>query len=164
MFTKGAKIFFSILLMFLFISQSSELIRAHESITIKNETINPGSFYYSFKRAWEKVSEKLQFGEQSKINFYESLLKTRLAELNFVVEKKLLSEVQTASERFSYQAGILSSEIVKTNKDKEKTIKEFKQMQIFLDKLRDKYPANSSFWMLVQHDINTLTILSDKLK
>ena len=139
---------------------------AQESISINNEAINPGSFYYSFKRLLEKGMEKFQFTRQSKVNFLESLLNKRLAELNFVVENKLLSEVQTSSERFAYQVGILTQELVKQNKlqEKEKFLKEFEQMQKFLEKLRDVYPANTSFWMLVQHDINTLGILSEKLK
>lgn len=160
----GARIIFSFLLIFLVISQPPVKVLAEESIAVKIEIINPGSFYYPLKRLWEKGMDKLQFGERSKIAFYESLLHTRLSELNFVVENKLLSEVQTSSERFAYQAGILTDELAKANMDKEKTTKQFRQMQIFLDKLRDNYPANTSFWMLIQHDINTLQILSDKLK
>lgn len=144
------------------------LIHAQDSqqLDLPKTTINPGSFYYSFKRLWEKGMEKLQFSSQSKINFFKSQLKTKLAELNFVVENKLLSEVQRSSERFAYQAGILTEELVKQNKaeDKEKIIREFEQYSKFLEKLRDKYSANSSFWMLVQHDINTLKILSERLK
>ena len=33
---------------------------AQESISINNEAINPGSFYYSFKRLLEKGMEKFQ--------------------------------------------------------------------------------------------------------
>lgn len=163
MVTKGAKIIFSIFLILL-VSQPLITVAAQESRLIKNEAINPGSFYYAFKRLWEKGTERLQFSRQSKITFYQSQLKTRLAELNYVVERKLLSEVQTSSERFAYYAGILTGELVKENKDKEKMVKEFEQFSKFLEKLRDKYPANTSFWMLVQHDINTLNLLSDTLK
>lgn len=164
MSTLGAKVIFSILLILLVMSQSLVMVWADENIAVKNEIINPGSFYYPFKRVWEKGSEKLQFDEQSKIVFYESLLNTRLAELNFVVENKLLSQVQTSSERFAYYAGILTEELIKNNKDKTKVIKKFEQFSKILEKLRDNYPANTSFWMLVQHDINTLNLLSDKLK
>jgi len=95
-----------------------------------------------------------------------SLLKTRLSELDYVVNNKVLSEVQTSSERFAYQAGILTQELIKQNNSDEKTklVKEFEKYGNFLANLRDKYPANSSFWMLVQHDINTLSILSEHLK
>ena len=160
----GKKIIFSILLILLVVWQPLITVVAEENLTFKNEFINPGSFYYTFKRLLEKGQERLQFSRQSKITFYQSQLKTRLAELNYVVEHKLLSEVQTSSERFAYYAGILTGELVKDNKDKAKVIKEFEQFSKFLEKLRDKYPANTSFWMLVQHDINTLKILSDTLK
>lgn len=161
----GKKIIFSIFVILLSICPLV-INAAEETITFKNEVINPGSFYYSFKRLWEKGVEKLQFSQQAKVNFYVSLLKTKFAELNYVVEKKMLSEVQGSSERFAYQTGILTEELVKQNKseDKEKFIKEFEKYGKFLDKLRDKYPANSSFWMLIQHDINTLKILSEKLR
>lgn len=162
----GKKIIFSITVGLLMICQPLAVIAAEESITFKNEAINPGSLYYPLKRLWEKGLGRLQFSKQSKITFSESQLKTRLAELNFVVEHKFLSEVQTSSERFAYQAGILTEELVKQNKtkDKENLIKEFEQYAKFLDNLRDKYAANTSFWMLIQHDINSLKILSDRLK
>lgn len=148
----------------LFVFVLSGSVYANEQLNLPDTKVNPGSFYYPVKRLWEKGQEKLQFSRQAKINFYESLLRTRLAELNYVVEKKLLSEVQSSSERFAYYAGILTGELVKENEDKEKAVKEFEQYGKFLEKLRDKYEANSSFWMLVQHDINTLRILSDQLK
>lgn len=137
-----------------------------QELNLPNTKINPGSFYYSGKRILEKGWGKLQFNQGQKIAFYKSLLRTRLAELNYVVEKKLLSEVQTSSERFAYQAGILTGELIRQNKvaDKENLIKEFEQFTPFLDQLRDVYPANSSFWMLIQHDINSLKILSGTLK
>lgn len=150
----------------LFVFVLSGSVYANEQLNLPDTKINPGSFYYPVKRLWEKGQEKLQFGRQAKINLYGSLLKTRLAELNYVVEKKLLSQVQGSSERFAYYAGILTEEIVKQNKDADKKnlIKEFENFSPFLESLRDKYEANSSFWMLVQHDINTLRILSDQLK
>lgn len=159
----GKKIIFSIFVIFLSICQPLLINAAEETITLNNEVINPGSFYYSFKRLWEKGIERFQFSKEAKITFYQSQLKIRLAELNYVVENKLLSEVQSSSERFAYQAGILA-EVGEKGKDSEKLIQEFEKYSKFLDTLRDKYPANSSFWMLIQHDINTLKILSENLR
>lgn len=162
----GRKIFAAFLLFSFTLFQPLVLYAADENINIKNESINPGSFYYTFKRLWEKGNEKLQFSIQSKISFHDSLLKKRLSELNYVVNNKLLSEVQGSSERFAFEAGTLTNELCTENKadQKESLLKEFEQYSQFLPKLRDKYPANSSFWMLVQHDINTLSILSARLK
>lgn len=151
---------------FLIITQPLVISADEETLSFKNEVINPGSFYYPFKRLWEKGKEKFIFSQNTKRLFYKSLLITRLSELNFIVENKFLSEVQQSSERFAYQAGILTEELVKqkNKEDKEKIIKEFEQYSKFLEKLRDKYEANTSFWMLIQHDINTLKILSESLK
>ncbi len=161
-----ARIFFTVFLVIFFIANCQTQVNASDEILIlKTESVNPGSFYYPIKRLWEKGRARLLFNMQSKVEFNESLLKTRLIELNYVVERKLLSEVQTSSERFAYQAGILTEELVKGSQDKkEEAFKKFDQFSKMLEKLRDNYPANSSFWMLVQHDINTLKILSDKLK
>lgn len=163
MFKLNSKIV-PLLLILIFLTVQISPAFADDQLNLPKTTINPGSFYYPLKRLWEKGYERLQFSRQSKISFIQSQLKTRLAELNYVVDKKLLSEVQTSSERFAYSAGILRQQLNKESKDKEKIIKEFEQMQKFLDKLRDYYPANTSFWMLIQHDINTLKILSDQLK
>lgn len=143
------------------------IVSADQNIVdIKNEFINPGSFYFSFKRLWEKGLERLQFNTQSKINFYFSQFQVRIAELNYVVENKFLSEVQQSSERLAYQAGMLTDLLIEqnNNEEKQKYIKEFEKYKQSLEKLRDVYPANTSFWMLIQHDINTLEILSEKLK
>ena len=154
-------LFFFLVLTFAWVPAYAD--QSFDNLEIKTQKINPGSFYYSFKRLWEKFRVKLVFDTQSRVSINESLLKTRLAELNYIVEHKLLSEVQTSSERFAYQAGILTEEVLKANKDKEKALKNFEQLGKILEKLRDNYPANSSFLMLIQHDINTLNILSERL-
>lgn len=153
-----------ILILIFILTQISPTFAIEQNLNLPSTAINPGSFYYSFKRLWEKGMEKLQFSRKSKILFYQSQLRTRLAELNYVVENKLLSEVQTSSERFAYYAGILTEELIKENKYREQTIKEFDQFTKFLEGLRDNYASNTSFWMLIQHDINTLRILSESLK
>lgn len=160
------KIVVIFLLFILFIFHQVGLIYADGELSLPTTKINPGNFYYNFKRLWEKTFEYLNFPTQSKISYRESLLKTRLAELKYIVDNKVLSEVENSSKRFSYQAGILVDLIEKQNdEDRKKKIKEeFQKYNKLLDNLRDKYPANSSFWMLIQHDINTLNILSDRLK
>lgn len=163
--SKIAIIIFSLTLLFF---EPTWLVYAEgtEQLELPKITISPGSLYYSFKRLLEKGYQRIIFSKESKISFLISLLKTRLSELNLVVNKKDLSEVQGSSERFAYQAGILTEELLKQNNfnDKGKVIKEFENYSRFLSTLRDKYQANSSFWMLIQHDINTLSILSDRLK
>lgn len=157
------KLFLSLMI---FSLVSTGLIYAQESeqLELPKITVNPGSFYYPFKRLIEKGKERVTFSQKGKISLYKSLLKIRLSELNSVVSANFLSEIQGSSERFAYYAGILTEELIRENSSKEQTIREFGQFSKFLEKLRDKYPANSSFWMLIQHDINTLSILLEQLK
>ncbi len=162
-----SKITTLLLLMVMVFLAGTELIYAQNTQDLKlpNTIINPGSFYYPFKRLVEKGRERVIFSEEGKISFYTSLLRTRLSELDYVTEKKVLSEIQGSSERFAYQAGILTEELIQSkSKKKKEIVKEFEKYGTFLGSLRDRYPANSSFWMLVQHDINTLSILSGQLK
>lgn len=160
------KTFFSLIFILLFIFYPLSINAADETLVIKGEGINPGSFYYSFKRIWEKGMDRLQFSTDSRVNFYQSQLKIRLSELNYVIENKLLGEVEQSSQRFAYSAGTLTNNLVKQNKssEKEKVIKDFEKYSKFLEQLRDKYEANTSFWMLIQHDINSLGILADQIK
>lgn len=163
------KFFLKLLLVLMVFSlmQTGE-IYAQEStqLDLPKTSINPGSFYYPFKRLIEKSRERVTFSREGKISFYRSLFKIRLSELNYVVSKNFLSEVQGSSERFAYTAGILTEEVIKQKKADEKTklTGDFSLYSKFLDTLRDKYPANSSFWMLIQHDINSLNILSEQMK
>lgn len=163
-----SKITILVLFLRIIFSVSTGLIYAQESeqLELPKITVQPGSFYYPFKRLIERGRERLIFSKDLKRSFYISLLKARLAELDYVTSKRVLSEIQRSSERFAYQAGILTEELIKQdgNSEKENLIKEFDKYAKFLANLRDKYPANSSFWMLVQHDINALNILTDRLQ
>lgn len=132
-------------------------------ITLKEEFINPGSVYYPIKRIWEKFLLIVSFPAKNKTNYEISLLETRLSELNNVVKNKELSELQQSSQRFSYHAGILVDHIISNNQDKQIIESKFKSYIELLDQLRDKYPANSSFWLLIQQDIDSLNILMNKL-
>lgn len=156
---------FLILGIILFIAPAFVFAEDQQEISLPKTSINPGSFYYPVKRLFEKGRERLIFSQEGKASFYSVLLKNRLSELKYVTDKKVLSEIQGSSERFAYHAGILT-EVVEQGKsgDKENIIREFEKYSKFLEGLRDNFPANSSFWMLIQHDINTLSILSAKLK
>lgn len=162
---KIALLFLSLTILF---SSPLSLIFAEEDgqVELVKTAVNPGSFYYPYKRLVEKIKERLVFSQEQKMSLYTSLLKIRLSELNFVASNKVLSEIQKSSERFSFQAGVLAQEVINQNKINEKIelVKKFDKYTKFLASLRDQYPANSSFWMLIQHDINTLNILSERLK
>ncbi|HEX6977533.1 MAG TPA: DUF5667 domain-containing protein [Patescibacteria group bacterium] len=157
----------SFFILFLLIVLFNQTILAEDTFSLPNQSANPGSFVYKFKRGWEKLEEKFQFSNDSKISFYDKLTLKRLSELKYVSDHDLLSEFQTSSERFSYQAGVLSeylNGISASKENKEKVIEEFSKYSDILASIRDKHSFRSSYWLYIQQNMDSLKELSLKLK
>lgn len=156
-------LFLTLLISTIFIPQQ---LYSSEGLNLPDNRINPESFYYPIKRLSENILLKFRFGTDSKYNFYNNLTRVRLSELKHVAEKKLLGQMETSSQRFAYQDGILVDYVVssKLDKDKLKLLEDFEQYKVLIAELRDLYPANSSYWLLLQQDIDTLNINALKLK
>lgn len=154
-----------ILLIFLFLSFQTTYAAEFEKLNLSSQWVNPGDFYYSPIRLWEKIVEKLQFNNSAKFKYYSFLIDKRMAEIGFVVKNQRLDEVQRSSERFAYQVGTLTDFLVKQNDEqmKKQTKEKINKFTPALSELRDNFPANSSFWMLIQHDINSLKEYSQRL-
>lgn len=138
-------------------------------LNLPKTVINPDRYlFFSIKRLVEKAIVFTKLDANSKADYYKNLTLTRMAELKYVVENKLLGEVERSSQRLSYQIGILSDYISANKKELAKnaeiTINQLTEYKTLLVTLRDKYPANSSFWMLIQHNINSIDINLEKLK
>ncbi len=141
------------------------LANAQQTMGLPNIIIQPGTFIYPFMRLEEKIFERLQFNNEAKVKYYQDLVQKRLAELKYIVDNKYLDEVERSTQRVSYQEGILTDYVVnrKLNNKKQDLTDLFKKDKNILEVLRDKYPANSSFWMLVQHSINSIDLNLQKL-
>lgn len=122
--------------------------------------ITPDSFYYPLKRISEKVIVYFYFDSNKKADYYRNLVQERLAELKYIVDKDFKDQVEKSTQRVSYQVGVLTDYVLEEKLDNKKqdAIGLYKEDKIILEKLRDKYPENSSFWMLVQHVINSIDI------
>lgn len=140
--------------------------KARNNFVIEQKWDYPGSFFYKLKLLQEKLSMLVLFTPEGRVNYAESLVNERLLELKYTVETNSLSEIEPASRRYAYQAGVLTNEVIMHNKGDKKTavIKKFEKMMPLLAYLRDHFEANSPYWLLIQDDINTLRILSDQLK
>lgn len=136
-----------------------------QNFELKKQLISPDSFYYPFKRLTEKIQVIFFINSESKADFYKDLVQKRLAELKYIVDKDYLDQVERSTQRVSYQVGILTDHIVakKLNSKKSVVVDLYAKDKIILEQLRDKYPANSSFWMLVQHTINSIDLNLQKL-
>lgn len=154
-----------LILLFLFVFVQTAYAVEFEKLNLPNQAVNPGDFYYSPVRLWEKIVEKFQFSNEAKFKYLSSLIDKRIAELNFVVKNKRLDEVQRSSERLAYQVGSLTEFLIKqSDKEMKEQIKaKINSFSPTLSELRDNFPANSSFWMLIQHDINALKEYFEKL-
>lgn len=160
-------IFLSLILISFTLLSAPRIIKAGEGLNLKPEKINPGSFKYPLKRIWEKISVVLTPSGKNKVKLYEKLFETRLSELNYVTENKKLGEIEKASQRFSFYAGVLAQEAGRSdNPGKKLQLSEkFKVYGNMLAGTRDKFEFESSYWLLIQQNIDTLTILTnDNLK
>lgn len=158
------KIFLSFILL-LTLEANTVFADNHTNISLPSIYIQPGTIYYPLVRVWEKFSYNFYFGNQAKLSFNRSALKQRVAELQIVTEDQLLGEVQKSTERVSYFVGVVADLLIGEYRhgDKEQAIRvksevasEFVAYQYLLPQMRDRFPANSSYWMLVSHSLNSI--------
>lgn len=138
-------------------------------LNLPNVSITPEKgILYSVKRLTEKALEFTKLGKGSKADYYQYLTLLRMSELNYVVKNKFLGEIENSTQRLSYQIGILTDYINANEKDladkKQSVTKLFLSYRDSLKLLRDNYSANSSFWLLVQHSINSIDLNLEKFK
>lgn len=153
----------AIILISLIISPAfSQENQSVEDIKLPSQKVYPGSISYPIKRSWEKMWEKMPFG--SKVALYRDLTLTRAAELDHVVTKKQLADFQTSAERFSYYAGKLTEAAGNSDKEVKEEIKQdFEKYLKHLELLKTNFEYNGSYWMLIEHSINSLRLYSEKL-
>lgn len=155
-----------VFLSFLLLLPKNILAKSPESFGLTPQKILPGDSKYQVKRFKEKVTEFFKLSYKSKSSYRQLLLEKRLSELVSLVENKNANEIANSTQRFAYQAGKLAegSYKDKSSDRKKEIIDVFKKYKPILDEMRDNFPSNSPFWLLSQQDIDTLNILSDRLK
>ncbi|GEM_PF-6180405 len=138
---------------------------SYDDLNLPPQSVNPGDFIYPLKRIWEKVRVAVIKGHSAKVDYYETLVIKRMSELGNVVKNDKKKELQKASERLSYFSGILTEYLIEKGTDSEKknAIKRLKSFIKPLEELRDNYPANSSYWLLISYNIDSLNEYSKKL-
>lgn len=155
----------SVFLMFSFFLPNISLAKSPESFGLTFQETRPGNSKYQIKRLKEKTNEFFKLSRKSKSAYRQILLEKRLSELVSLIENKNTNEIANSTQRFAYQAGKLAEGSYKDKSDRKKEIIDvFEKYKPILNEMRDNFPANSPFWLLSQQDIDTLNILSDKLK
>ena len=155
---------FSALALFLSIP-TTIFAQSPESFGLPVQKTLPGSSGYVFKRLKEKTVGLFKFSKEARSSYRQTLLEKRVSEFVSLVENKNQLQIANASQRIAYEAGMLAENSYnRTREEKDKVINLFEKYKPILERMRDNFPANSPFWLLSQQDIDTLNILSSKLK
>lgn len=118
----------------------------------------------------EKATLLLKFNDQDKANYYRNLTEKRLAELELTIKRKDYQKkdflIEQTSSRYASYVGVTADFIIKhkLSQPKELFLKDLVRHKQILAGLRDNFPANSGWWLLVAQDIDTTDIFSDQLK
>src|SRR3989344_3230609 len=148
----------------LFIPQVKTVFAQEETVYLPVEKTLPTSSLYPFKRLWEKARLTLIFTQNGKLNYKKLLMEKRLSELVSLVNNKDTENIERASQRFAYQAGVYAEQVQKNNHSTEEALETFGKYKRVFPRLRDHYPANGAYWLSIQQDLDTLNILSDEIK
>lgn len=117
-------------------------------------------------RLKEKITLFFKFSITDKILYQQQLVEKRLAELKYVINDGQGDMIEEVSSRYAAYVGKFSEEVISkgTAADREKILTMYSSHSVMLETLRDHFPANSGFWLLLQHDINTIQIYTEKIK
>lgn len=117
-------------------------------------------------RLKEKISLFFKFNNADKLTYQQQLAELRLGELDYVIRTGQGDFIEEVSTRYAAYIGRLSESLLpsKNTSQKEQALEMFKNHSPILATMRDNFPANSGFWLLLQHDINTVQIYSDKIE
>lgn len=155
---------FTVFVIFLILPINS-FAKSPESFGLTVQETLPGNSMYTVKRIKEKTIEFFKLTKKSKFIYKEMLLEKRLSELISLIENKNENEIANSTQRFAYQAGKLAESSYKDDSErKNEIITLFEKYKPILAEMRDNFHSNSPFWLLSQQDIDTLEILSDRLK
>lgn len=121
--------------------------------SIKDEQVNPGSPTYIFKRLWENIRLNILLRDKSQQAKYLShLLEIRFKELVYTIKNNKFGIIENVSSRYTTTAGLLIDQY----KSQVPEIKDQAQNYLpVLEILRDKYPAKSAQWLLLQYTVDT---------
>lgn len=134
-------------------------------LSVKASPDNPP--FFALKRGQEKVFLKLKSTPSDRVDYMNSLLETRLQELQSQVNNKSYGYILPSASRYSTLAGQITDLVVANNMvDKVDALKsQFERHKKVLDDLYIIYPKNTDNmeYKYIQDDFNYLTLYLDKL-
>ena len=142
-----------IFLFFIFLFNSfSNVAAAEQKLLTEYESINPDSLFYSFKRLGEQIQIFFTFNNNEKLRYPLRLLDTRFNELVYTVNLQKTGFLTEVISRYNTQVGKIKRDFKNIDSaDQDKLAQKIKILEV----LRDRYPANSSYWLSIQQAIDT---------
>lgn len=120
--------------------------------------------------SWDKLIERatlfFKFSDNDRFDYQKLLAEKRLSELKFVIDSGKGDLIEETSSRYSSYIGRLNNFVMSkrlVDKRQDLQIMQSNHLEI-LQELSDKFEFDSGFWLLLQHDINTIKIHRDQLK
>ncbi len=154
------------LLFFYIIFSLPGVVLAQESQTETKTKVEVDHVANVIEKFREKVVLFFKFSKNTKVDYQQYLVEKRLAELKWVVDSKEWQPVEETSSRYSTYLGNFTDFVIKNKltSKKEEILKMYEEHQKILDTLQRNFEFESGFWLLLQHDINTVKIFSERVK
>lgn len=117
----------------------------------------------------DRFSERIQgwfkFSGEEKASYQRGLIEKRLAELQYVIDDGQGDLIEEVSSRYATYVGKFTDDLIpkKLSAENDKYLVMYANHLKILPELRDHFPSNSGWWLLLSHDINTVQIFSDKI-
>ena len=113
------------------------------------ETINPNSLAYPLKRIGEKIYTTI-LSQEKEQEFFNKVYDRRFRELVYIINSEKTGFLVETTNRYNTTVGG-----IKAMEDASSLQNDFRTNIIILENLRDRYEANSTYWMLIQQAIDT---------
>lgn len=114
--------------------------------------INPNSLLYQFKRLSEEIRLMLIFNNKDEERYYGHLFDIRFKELIYIINSKKTGFLEETVNRYNVFTGKIKPYYKNIDTQSQNKINKYIGI---LEKLRDMYPANSSYWLSIQQAIDS---------
>ena len=116
-------------------------------------------------RLKEKINLFFKFSDEAKANYMQELADKRLGELVYIMTTGEGDPIEELSSRYATHINRLTTLIIdkKLDKNKQSLLKMYGTHLNILNNIQQNFEFESGWWILLQHDINTVKMSQDKL-
>lgn len=116
-------------------------------------------------RLGEKITMLFKFSDEKKLNYMQVLADKRLGELVYIMTTGEGDPIEELSSRYATHISRLATFVneKKLNKNKYSLLKMYENHLHILNNIQQNFEFESGWWLLLQHDINTVKMSQEKL-